>query len=249
MPCIRRHESERQSTHAGHAWGRLSKARANTVLIQKEFNMPAKTTVSKDIKPYPPKKYEGVNLNWLVLIAAGVVDERGMALSFENVVVTTYRLFPHKFSLLGYPDYPDAKRVHDALWRCTDKNREWLRGKTSQGFSFTERGRRELEGARKSLEIASETAKPTYSNTRRFEKLLSEVLESSAFKKHAEGNYEQISESECCHVLQGTLDSQRRVLRDNWRSLSDIATDLKQDKVVAFLQWLGKRFERLLKED
>jgi hypothetical protein len=200
------------------------------------------------LKPYPPELYEGINLNWLVLVAVGIVEERGVGLSFEHVVVAAFKLFPKKFSLLGYPEHPDAKRVHDALWRCTYKNREWLMGKTSQGFAFTQRGRQELEAARRALEVGCGPVKKTYSQTRRFEKLLGEVQASPAYIKYQRADRDRITDSECCHVLQGTLDSDRRVLRDNLVKLRQIAADLDQKDVVTFMDWLGQRFARFLKE-
>lgn len=198
------------------------------------------------LKPYPSQLYQGMNLNWLVLVAVATVEESGIPLSFEHVVVAAFKLFPKKFSLLGYPEHPDAKRVHDALWRCAYKNREWLIGKTSQGFSFTQRGRQELETARISLKAESSLVKKTYSQTRRFEKLLGEVQASPAYAKYNRDERDRVNDSECCHVLQGTLDSDRRVLRDNLTKLKQIAADLEQKDIVTFLRWLEQRFGRFL---
>jgi len=201
------------------------------------------------LKPLPHHIYEGINLNWLVLYAVGVLEERKVDLSFEHIVFAAFRLFPNKFSLLGYPEHPDAKRVHDALWRCAYKNRQWLRGKTSQGFAFTERGRQELEQAKDALKSGSllqKTRKKTFSQTRRFEKLLAEVRTAPAYAKYSQGTRDNVSEAECCHVLQGTLDSDRRVLVDNLTKLKGMATELKQDDLVEFMGWLEARFARFL---
>ena len=116
---------------------------------KQKTSMASQHKTLETLKAYPVHAYEGINLNWLVLVAVGAVEECGIGLSFEHVVVTSFKLFPKKFSLLGYPEHPDAKRVHDALWRCAYENRQWLIGKTSQGFAFTQRGRQELEIARK----------------------------------------------------------------------------------------------------
>ena len=200
----------------------------------------------QDLEPFPPHLYEGINLNWLVLYAVGVLEERKVDLSFEHVVVATFRLFPKKFSLLGYPEHPDAKRVHDALWRCAYKNRQWLRGKTSQGFAFTERGRQELDTAKQALKRGSLPQKKTFSQTRRFEKLLAEVRAAPAYAKYSQGTQDKVSEAECCHVLQGTLASDRRVLVDNLAKLKSMAIELEQKDIVALMDWLGTRFARFL---
>jgi len=198
------------------------------------------------LKAYPAHLYDGVNLNWLVLLAVRAVEDNGIALSFEHIVIAAFRLFPNKFSLLAYPEHPDAKRVHDALWRCAYKNRQWLLGKTSQGFAFTERGRQQLELARRALQKDYQPTKKTFSQTRRWEKLLAEVRSAPAFAKYTRGERDKVSEAECCHVLQGTLDSDRRVLTDNLTKLREIASGLKQEDVVQFMEWLGQRFARFL---
>ena len=201
------------------------------------------------LKPFPPHLYEGSNLNWLVLYAVGMLEERRIDLSFEHVVVAAFTLFPKKFSLLGYPEHPDAKRVHDALWRCAYKNRQWLRGKTSQGFAFTERGRQELQLAKQALKRGSLPQKKTFSQTRRFEKLLAEVRTAPAYAKYSKGTPDKVSEAECCHVLQGTLDSDRRVLADNLTKLKGMAAELGQKDVVVFMDWLESRFARFLEKE
>ena len=199
------------------------------------------------LKPFPPNLYEGTNLNWLVLYAVGMLAERSIDLSFEHVVVAAFRLFPKKFSLLSYSEYPDAKRVHDALWRCA-KDFQWLLGKTSQGFALTERGWQELELAKQALKSGSLPQKKTFSQTRRFEKLLAEVRTAPAYAKYSNGTPNKVSEAECCHVLQGTLDSDRRVLADNLTKLKGMADELGQKDIVVFMDWLEERFARFLEK-
>jgi len=200
----------------------------------------------KGLEAFPTRLYEGINLNWIALYAVSALEDQGVDLSFENIVVAAFRLFPKKFSLLGFPEYPDAKRIHDALWRCAYKNRQWLMGKTSQGFAFTQRGRQELELAKQALKRNAAPQKRILRDNRRFEKLLAEVMTSPAYAKYSQGIQNKISEAECCHVLQGTLDSERRILLDNLNKLKDMAIRLEHKDVVAFLDWLEARFAHFL---
>jgi len=204
----------------------------------------------QDLEPFPPHLYEGINLNWLVLYAVGVLEERKVDLSFEHIVAAAFRLFPRKFSLLGYPEYPDAKRVHDALClRCAYKDRQWLLGKKSQGFAFTERGRQELATAQQALKRGSLTRRKAFSQTRRLEMFLAEVRAAPAYAKYSKGESDKVSEAECCHVLQGTLGSNRRVLADNLTKLKAMATELEQKDIVAFMEWLAPVFARFLERE
>jgi hypothetical protein len=84
------------------------------------------------------------------MVAVGRLWEVDCELSYENVVVAAFRLFPSKFGLIGYPDFPDAKRVHDQLFHCFYKSKGWLGGKTRLGFTITELGEAIIrDGARR----------------------------------------------------------------------------------------------------
>jgi hypothetical protein len=198
------------------------------------------------LKTYPDHLYDGVNLNWLVLLAVAALEENGVDLSLEHIVMAAFKLFPKKFSLLAYPEHPDSTRVDKALRRCTDKDRQWLMGRTRQGFAITELGRQQLELARQAVQTGYRPSKKTPSPTRRWEKLLAEVRAAPAFAKYSKGEPDKVSEAECCHALQGTLDSERRVLRNNLTQLREIAVGLQQNDVVVFMDWLGRRFARFL---
>ena len=169
----------------------------------------------------------------------------------RNIVVAAFRLFPKKFSLLGYPLFPDSERVHHVLRRhvyTKDRDRQWLRGKFAHGFELIERGRQVLQEARQALAVAAPQRKKVLSHTRRFEKILDEVRRSPACLKYVQGNRDVVSEAECCNALQGTLDSDRQVLLDNLRQLQTIANDLEQSDVAEFLSWLDNRFRPFLSE-
>ncbi len=88
-------------------------------------------------------KYEDIDLEHLIMYAVGQLEGIGVELSFENVVIASFKLFPEKFSLLGFPEYPDANRVVKRLWDFTSKKskKPYLSGKIRQGFVITERGR------------------------------------------------------------------------------------------------------------
>ena len=49
-------------------------------------------------------------------------------------------------------------------------------------------------------------------------------------------------------MLQGTLDSDRRVLADNLTKLKGMATELRQKDMVVFMDWLEARFARFLEK-
>jgi hypothetical protein len=134
--------------------------------------------VLDELQPLLSETYEGIGLDLLTIYAVGEVSERKMDLSYENIVVAAFRLFPKKFSLLGYPSFPDSERVHHVLRRhvyTKDRHKQWLRGKFAHGFELTERGCQVLQEATQALAVAVPQRKKVLSHTRRFEKILDEI--------------------------------------------------------------------------
>ena len=68
--------------------------------------------------------YEMIDLDRLVIFSIIKIESLGLDLSLENIIVAAFRLFPKRFSLIGYPEYPDATRVEKCLWRCKGKTRQ-----------------------------------------------------------------------------------------------------------------------------
>jgi hypothetical protein len=199
------------------------------------------------LEPISPDKYANVDLDHLVIYAVAQLDKIGVDLSFENAVVAAFRLFPKKFSLPGFASYPDAKRIHDSLFRCTFKTKQWLGGKTRQGFSITDRSRTFIKEAEVLLSAASSEKGKAHSQTRRKEKfLLAEVVASPAYAKFQQEKYDSISESDLCYLLQGTLDSSRQMLKQNLLSLKKFVDELERQDISKFLNWVEERFRKFL---
>jgi hypothetical protein len=70
--------------------------------------------------------------------------------SIEAVAVLNWRLFPKKFAMVGFPEYPDAFRTNRSLLQGQPKYRNLLSGAASKGFSLNERG---MDIARELVEL------------------------------------------------------------------------------------------------
>ena len=190
--------------------------------------------------------YESVDLDRLVIYAVAKLANMDLELSLENIIVATFKLFPKKFSLVGYTQFPDATRVEKCMWRCKGKKRGWVSGSTPHGYLLTDKGRLIADHASNLLSSPLGGKSKSMSQTRRKESIVTEVISSPAFQKYLEGKGQAISEAECCYVLQGTLDSLRETLRENLDSLKIIAEELQRNDVTEFLTFLEARFSRFL---
>ena len=201
------------------------------------------------LKSLDGKKYENIDLDHLMMYVMGKLYELGVDLSFENATVAASKLFPKKFSLVGYPEYPDSNRVGHCLWRCAE-HRKWLGGKSRQGFVITERSKLIIKEVKAMIEKGSTNRKSAHatSQTRRKEALLLEVVSSTAYKKYKQGKGDTITEAELCFLLQGTLDSSRALLKGNLNALRNYAETLENREIINFLYWVELNFKDFFKE-
>jgi hypothetical protein len=208
-----------------------------------------KMSASRQILALGPAEYssyESIDLDRLVIYAVARLVEMNLELSLENIIVATFKLFPKKFSLIGYSEFPDATRVEKCLWRCRGKKRGWLGGKTPHGYILTAKGRIVADHAASLLTSPLAKKVKSASQTRRKESIISEVVSSQAFQKYVRGEGGKISEAEFCYVLQGTLDSLKDTLRENLDSLKVIADEVERKDIAEFLALLQNRFTAFL---
>lgn len=90
--------------------------------------------------PFPEDAYQGMDLTGLATFAINRLQELQIPITFENLVVALFKLFPEKFSLEGFEQYPDAARVGRTLLQLGPKYRNWARGSVQKGFVLTESG-------------------------------------------------------------------------------------------------------------
>jgi hypothetical protein len=192
----------------------------------------------KKLKAFDPDSYNSIDLDRLIIYTTVELEKLSIELSLENIIVGAFKLFPKKFSLVGYPEFPDATRVEKALWRCRRKKRQWIGGKTQHGYIINDKTKHIASIIEKELSIPATKNLRKRGKMRRKENILREVLNSSAYRKYVIGKKENISEADVCHLLQGTLDSSRETLKENLISLKIIITELEQNDLLIFIKWI-----------
>lgn len=202
--------------------------------------------VMGEIKPFDAANYESIDLDSLVVYTTVLLDQLGVELSLENIIVGAFKLFPKSFSLLGYSEFPDAIRVDKCLWRCRLKEKKWIGGKTAHGYLITDKTRDIAAQTERQLSSTEIKKHKNTSKMRRKESLLREVLISPAYSKYISGERESISQADFCYLLQGTLDSSQETLRENLIALKRLTEELEERDTLNFLNWLEQRFKNFL---
>lgn len=79
------------------------------------------------------------------------------------------------------------------------------------------------------------------------EGLIKETIISPAYKKFIAGELDSITESDLCYVLQGTMNTDREILRSTYYTLKDIAEEMANGMMVVFLNKLKEKFPEYFK--
>src|SRR5437879_5397048 len=67
------------------------------------------------MRNYPFETYRGIPLGELAAYAIGILSENRVDCSYENLTVVLFKLFPEKFSLVGFREFPDGDRVSNTI--------------------------------------------------------------------------------------------------------------------------------------
>jgi hypothetical protein len=180
--------------------------------------------------------------------------------TIEAIAILNWRLFPEKFAMVGYPEYPDAFRTNRSLLQMQPKYRNLLTGAAVTGFSLNERGMdtaRELNGklgvptTDEGLTLGSpEASVPAAKSSTKLarsiepEREIGKLRASKLFEKWRTG---VMSDRDLIHVhaMLGIFDHtptavRRRVMKD----LEKSATSIQDDEAKRFLQEVRQTFPR-----
>jgi hypothetical protein len=200
--------------------------------------------------PFDSKAYSDLDLNRLAAYAIRFLDQNDILVTFENIVVALFVMFPKKFSLVGYEQYPDSARVIRSLLQLRPKYRNWATGSAPRGFRLTPAGLIAAEETAKILvnpslarpQVLSSKRPRTFSPEKETER---RVLQSSAFQKYNANRLDDIDPMEVLELLRAVPHTPPNVLSRYLRELENISEEAGNAEAVEFLKLLKKRFHTL----
>lgn len=98
---------------------------------------------------FDPATYTRIALNDLVVYSVYYLHKQGSEITSEDIISACFVLFPKRFSLRKYPQWPDSGIV-SRRW-SDGKSKGYLRGDAASGFQITAKGIRRAEKIEKSL--------------------------------------------------------------------------------------------------
>lgn len=183
--------------------------------------------------------YESIDLDSLVTYAVWLIEQKNETCTFERIVEECFTLFPDKFSLFGYPHWPDSARVNKSWLRCrTDKG--LIKGKVKTGFELTEKGLRLVEDLLKHSGIDEKRMRQVESSSKRIHQGRTHAdtvirwIEASELYKSFEDDprLTSICESDVLDFFQCVRGTTKIVLRERLNLYKDAAKLFDKELVL-----------------
>ena len=205
------------------------------------------------LKPYPLDRYGNIDLNRLTVFTIYLLNQLDIPTTLENIGVANFRMFPRRFAMVGFPDYPDVTRVNRALLQLRPKYRNWAMGNAKLGWQLTVAGEEEAKALLRKLgdngvagvgaSAGDVEAEPSGRSKRTVhaEETTDRVRASPLFAKYREG-WKDVDPLEVYDVLEAYTHTPPDALRHRLKRMRNAATSAGDQEVVTFLDELGRRF-------
>jgi len=218
--------------------------------------MKNKQNFLKNLKPYKLEQYQGEALSKLTTVGILKLNEVKIDASYDNITVILYKLFPEKFSLINFPEYPDTLRVNRALTsHCITAG--YVKGNLkTNSYTLTISGRKIAEDLLGKIEAGTKSqTKRSDEKRNKYIRLVKAVTETSGFEKFSSKQYKHIKKFDVCESLHCTMDADEEHLKSNFDMLVDYASDSRKfenfadisQSVLDYLEYLELNWETLMK--
>lgn len=199
------------------------------------------------LRPYEPPLYESLDLNRLAVFVLALFKERGWPASLENLTVALFRLFPTKFSLASYAEYPDSSRVQRALLQLRPKYRNWALGDHRTGYVLTDQGEEVLAEVENVLSGKAVAPGPPRGEQHQLyaEREVGLLEQCELLQAYREGQSQPASRF-FFDALGAFSYTPKAVLRRRLDRLEHMAEDIGRSDLVDFLKWARRTYRNLI---
>jgi hypothetical protein len=209
----------------------------------------------KSLKPYKLELYQGEALSKLTTIGILKLRSAEIEASFENITVVLYELFPEKYSLINFPQYPDTMKVMRAMTsHCVTAG--YVDGNLKRNsYMLTPKGYKVAEDLLEQIESGtlSQVKRSDLKQSKSI-RLVKGVSNTSGFEKFSAKNLKEIKKFDVCESLHCTMDADEEHLKRNLEALIQHANDTKKfsrfavisECVLEYLQYIKSNWEELI---
>jgi len=191
------------------------------------------------------KDYIPMDKDRLILLVIDCLNSKDIETTFDKLTVAAFKLFPKKFSLIGFPEYPDAKTVNDCVFLHCAKTKGWIFGNAQTGYKITEKGEYFLDEAKKMLEGKIKVTRKYGTVPRRKEFTFINLLKkTAAYKKYSQNKKEGISNSEILEALKVSASGSKEIVEKHLKKYLEYASNINDSSAVEFLEFIQRKIKR-----
>jgi hypothetical protein len=189
--------------------------------------------------------YTQIDIHSLIIVCIDNVINNNEDCTFERLVYECFTNFPKAFSLFRYPQWPDSNKLDRPLRKL--RERGLIVGSPKIGFLLTEDGKYQVSRARKMLEHqikVKSTPRVLKGKERNF---VAYIKTNELYQRfvHNRSNFD-LTEQEFIDLLRGTLETPKRVLRQNLAQYERLAEGFRDIEMQEFLKACKSKMKPLL---
>jgi hypothetical protein len=189
--------------------------------------------------------YTQMDIHSLILICIDSVIGNNEDCTFERLVYECFTNFARVFSLFRYPQWPDSNKLDRPLRKL--RERGLIVGSPKIGFLLTEDGKHQVTKARKMLEHqikVKSTPRVLKGKERNF---VAYIKTNELYQRFVNNrsNFD-LTDQEFIDLLRGTLETPKRVLRQNLAQYERLAEEFRDIELREFLKACESKMKPLL---
>jgi len=207
---------------------------------------------------FDPDRYTKITLNDLVVYSMYYLHKKGSEITSEDIISACFVLFPKRFSLQKYPQWPDSGMVSRRWSDC--KSKGYLRGNDIKGFLITAKGIRRAAKVEKSLGKPLKPIRAPKAKTQKSIALVQEAvhpelkaqakkyvrsIEMSDAYKHYKKKL-PLNEFDFRSLLLCTMETPPATLARNLNQFKEYVNIHKRKDLLSFLEFCEDKFSNLL---
>jgi hypothetical protein len=210
------------------------------------------------LSAFNPDKYQAISNDELLAYSLNLLKQNAVPATFETLVVTTFKLFPESFSLIGFTEFPDAARINRSLLHSRPKYRNLMDGNAKNGFSLTTKGREAAEKTEKRLTGDSQSVEvPKKAKPRRIDdqtftgsKVVEKIENSILFQHWSAGDMAKVGPYDIWSFLEALPYTEKSALKLIINSYREAAVMTGRKDILSFLDWVTKeRYSHIFKQE
>ena len=203
---------------------------------------------------YAYEHYSKIGLNGLLAYVVFSLESANQAATFENITVAAHQMFPGKFSLVGYAQFPDATRIQLVILHLGPKYVGWLVGKKKTGYYLNARGREAAISVSRQLGVPQSddlaTARFNQDNVENrtaVETRIARLCNSTSFNKYVTGDGDQIDDVSLAWDALGLFITADNLTKaETYHQLLEASRKQGNKNAEEFLGWIAKERPHLV---